>query len=95
LRRDTKAQRLEGEREVAMKREQVSEAWIRRRVKVKLRTESGNGYWVLGKLRGVSDEGIELSPQFRTGASESRSRPTRPRSYPWTTVSDVQPLGDR
>ena len=95
LRRDTKAQRLEGEREVAMKREQVSEAWIRRRVKVKLRTESGNGYWVLGRLRGVSDEGIELSLQVRTGASESRSRPKRPRYYPCTSVSDVQPLGDR
>lgn len=78
-----------------MKGEQVSEAWVGQRVKVKLRTESGNGYWVLGRLRGVSDERIELSPQFRTGASESRSRPKHPRSYPWTTVSDVQPLGDR
>jgi hypothetical protein len=79
-----------------MKGEQVPKAWIGRQVKVKLRTESGNGYWVLGRLRGVSDERIELSPQFRTGASESRSRPKRPsRYYPWTTVSDAQPLGDR
>jgi hypothetical protein len=65
-----------------MKGEQVSEAWVGRRVKVKLRTESGNGYWVLGRLRGVSDERIELSPQFRkVGRGRSVPDPTLGRPY--------------
>ena len=77
---------------MAKRGDHVPKAWIGRRVNVKLRTESGGGYWVLGRLRGVTDEGIKLSPQFRPKASESRSRPKRPRFYPWISVTDVQPL---
>ena len=75
-----------------MKGKQVPKAWIGRRVKVKLRTEGGGSYWVFGRLRSVTDEGIKLSPQFLPNASESRSSSKRPRSYPWISVTDVQPL---
>ena len=75
-----------------MKGEQIPKDWIGRRVKVKLRTKSGGGYWIFGRLRSVNDEGIELSPQFLPHASESRSGSKRPRSYPWMSISDVRSL---
>ena len=77
---------------MAGKGEQIPKAWIGRRVKVKLRTESGGGYWVFGRLRSVTDEGIKFSPQFLPNASEGRSSSKRPRSYPWMSISDVRPL---
>lgn len=75
-----------------MKGEQVPKDWIGRRVKVELRTESGGSYWVFGRLRSVTDEGIKLSPRFLPNASESTSSSKRPRSYPWMSISDVRSL---
>ena len=75
-----------------MNRQHLPESWVGRRVKVKLRTEGGGGYWILGQLRAVTDEGIELSPQFRTDNSGSESRPKRPEFYPWRPISDVRLL---
>ncbi len=71
------------------------ESWIGHRVKVKLKTEGEAGYWVLGRLRDVTDEGIKLSLQLYPGSSWRSARAKRPKSYPWDSILDIQLLDDR
>ena len=52
------------QREVDVRREREHEPWIGRRVKARIRTGAEGHYLVLGWLRSVTDEGIELSPRL-------------------------------
>lgn len=83
----------EGSQEGVRDRDRISESWIGRRVKVELRTGGGGNYIVLGWLHNVTDKEIEIAKQSCTDLSNRP--PERPKSYPRTSVLDLQPLEDR
>jgi hypothetical protein len=68
-----------------IERKQIPEEWIGRMVKVGIRTQRGGVYWTLGWLQEVSEDGITLS------TTDPYDKAT-PKSYPWSSITDVQSL---
>lgn len=72
-----------GKRPVERKR--IPEEWIRRSVKVEIRAPRGRGYWTLGWLLEVTEDGITLS------TTDPLDKVT-PKAYPWSSIVDVRSL---
>jgi hypothetical protein len=68
----------------------VPEAWIGRKVIVKVRGQHGRPYSIFGRLAATSEEGVQVTELGQT----SHGSPCRTRSYPWDSVMDVEPLDD-
>ncbi len=77
-----------------MGREREREPWIGRRVKARISTGAGGHYSILGWIRSVTDEGIELSLRLHPDPWDD-SAFKRPKFYPWACVSDIQFLEGR
>ena len=72
-----------GKRPVERKR--IPEEWIGRSVKVEIRTTRGRGYWTLGWLLEVTEDGITLSTTHPLDK-------VTPKAYPWSSIEDVRSL---
>ncbi len=74
------------QREVGVRREREREPWIGRLVKARISIGAEGHYLVLGWLRSVTDEGIELSPRLHPDPWEDLAF-KRPKFYLWACVS--------
>jgi len=63
----------------------IPKEWIGRPVKVGVRTPRGKGYWTLGWLLEVTEDGITLS------TTDPLDKVTL-KAYPWSSIEDVRSL---
>jgi hypothetical protein len=68
-----------------VERKRIPEEWIGRSVKVGIRTPRGRGYWTLGWLLDVTEDGITLS-------TTDPLDKVKPKAYPWSSIGDVRSL---